>query len=83
MPKIVPFKGDCSHLFEITSTPRAAQTVSAEVFYVNEQDATAVVRVIRIGSLQGSCSVPLGQEKKRPVFAIRGGSYVDPMPKSE
>lgn len=29
----------------------------SKVFYVNEQDATAVVRVIRIGSLQGSCSV--------------------------
>lgn len=29
----------------------------SKVFYVNEQEATAVVRVIRIGSLQGSCSV--------------------------
>eukprot|EP00435_Cladocopium_sp_Y103_P057483 s244_g19.t1 len=29
----------------------------SKVFYVSEQEASAVVRVIRIGSLQGSCSV--------------------------
>lgn len=29
----------------------------SKVFYVNETDSTAVIRVIRLGSLQGSCSV--------------------------
>ena len=40
--------------------PRHDRVALSQVFYVNEQEATAVVRVIRIGSLQGSCSVTLG-----------------------
>lgn len=39
-----------------------------QVFYVNEEDKLAVVRVIRIGSLQGTCSVSRGGKWHRGAY---------------